>query len=195
MATRKTVSRKRANNDLDSDSESPDVKRRRVEFQQPIPTNQRHFYHIQSNAPYFIGGTNDSVDSEDEIEYNLLYQPIYRKKMNKLLNESEIEFVNLWNSFIERQKYFGLQQLRMVCQKFIDSNIQNILQKNLYREFLIHLCVLHDQCQLTSSQYMQLVQYFQRNVSINGFRNTTNATRQITSTSSSRTDAIEIENQ
>lgn len=177
--SKKTVRspRKRANNQIDPDFESHYSKRRRLDENannkiQCLPINERHFYHMQSLNTYLIENNNAADDSEDEDEHKTLYQQIHQRELNehRFLNEGEKQLMILWNTFIESQQCFGLKHMNAICQLFVDGHIRDIVKRELYRNWLLHLCELNGSGLLTPSEYMEVVQYTQLYMGFNGFK-------------------------
>lgn len=177
MSPARKFAQKRSIREIDSNFKSISNKRRRLErdSNQPmkfIPLNKRHFYHIRSNQPFLIENTDAMDDSDDEMEHVTMYQQIHQSEMNRkpFLNNGEKEMMNLWNTFIDSQKGFGQQHMPDICQRFIHMHVGDILEKKLYRNFLLHLCTLHDAGIINAFDYVVLVQYIQRKVGINAFK-------------------------
>lgn len=173
----RTSPRKRAFNDIDPDFESHYAKKRRLEGGavavaiKKIPIEERIFYHMQNLQSYLID-EHEQPDSSDENDYKLLEQSIHQENINRRrdLNDGEKEMMNLWNSFIECQnEVFGIKKQKTICKIFIDRHINDILQKKLYKNCLLHFCTLYDKSELTSNDFMSLVQQMQNHVGINVF--------------------------
>lgn len=60
------------------------------------------------------------------------------------VNEGEKELMKLWNLHVMKNGYVGDCQLALACDMFLDSKGREIIQKNLYRNFILHMCSLFD---------------------------------------------------
>lgn len=179
--------RKMAKNQIDPDYESHYKKKKRLgkKTDGPIvctPVDKRYFHHIQSNGAFLIENNNNAADdSDDDTEYKTLYQNIHQMEINqnRSLNEGEKQMINLWNMFIEGEPCFGIKHMRIICQRFIDAHLLDIIHGKLYRNFWLHLCGLYDQGLLTSKECMYLVNYTQQKMGIQVSKVTVDACRQM----------------
>lgn len=152
-------------------------KRRRIEINripiEPTPIqytsiHKRYFFHTLSNRPFLIRDRGESDDSSDEMDYVRLHQKIHASEINDIvdLNEGEKEMMNLWNTFLDGYKSFGIKHLTLICREFIDVHVAVILQSKLYRNFVLHLCTMYDNDIIGASDFLVLVQHLQRHVGI-----------------------------
>lgn len=101
-------------------------------------------------------------DSEGEMDPGWL-----RHHTKKLLedftdvNEGEKEMLKLWNLHVLKHNFVGYTQMPLACEMFVNEYGNDILAKNLYRNFLLHLTNLHDHDMLSSSQMFTIVQRLQ----------------------------------
>lgn len=174
------AARKRVYNQIDADIEiNNNGKRRRLEMF-TIDINKRHFHHIQTLDAFAIENNNLADDSADDDEYKLLYQHIHRMELNqyRFLNDGEKQLINLWNTFIEDEECLALKHMQITCHRFIDAHIRDVFQKQLYRNLLLHFCVLCDHGLLKSSGMMSLVQHIQKYMGIEAFESIVKARQQ-----------------
>lgn len=60
------------------------------------------------------------------------------------VNEGEKELMKMWNLHVMKHGYVGDCQLPLACDMFLDMRGRDLLQKNLYRNFVLHMCSLFD---------------------------------------------------
>lgn len=60
------------------------------------------------------------------------------------VNEGEKELIKMWNLHVMKNGYVGDCQLPIACDMFITAKGKEIIEKNLYRNFVLHLCSLFD---------------------------------------------------
>ena len=60
------------------------------------------------------------------------------------VNEGEKELMTMWNLHVMKYGYVGDCQVPLACQMFLEHNGKEILKKNLYRNFVLHLSCLFD---------------------------------------------------
>lgn len=64
-----------------------------------------------------------------------------------------------------RRYYSGDIQVRSTCESFVDQMGIEILRKNLYQNFLLHMCHLADLGAITLEVHLQIILRLQRIVS------------------------------
>ncbi|XP_025103313.1 polycomb protein suz12-B-like isoform X1 [Pomacea canaliculata] len=110
---------------------------------QLVQGHNRLYYHTvtcQPNRPQDI-----DEDSEDESTPSWLY-----KKTVMMIdeftdvNEGEKELMKMWNLHIMKHNYMADCQIVSACTTFVEEHGNEILEKNLSRNFLIHLVNLFD---------------------------------------------------
>ncbi|XP_026274785.1 polycomb protein suz12-A isoform X1 [Frankliniella occidentalis] len=60
------------------------------------------------------------------------------------VNEGEKELMKMWNLHVMKEGYVGDCQVPLACAKFLEKKGKELLDKNLYRNFIIHMCSLFD---------------------------------------------------
>lgn len=104
----------------------------------------RLYYHTSTCLP--IKPNEVDVDSEADID------PEWLRERTQLMieeftdvNEGEKEILKLWNLHIMKNyKYKGDGMMRRACLDFVDLEGQNVIAKNLSRNFILHLANLFD---------------------------------------------------
>ena len=60
------------------------------------------------------------------------------------VNEGEKELMKMWNLHVLKYNYVGDCQMPLGLQMFLEAHGPEILERNLYRTFVLHLCNLYD---------------------------------------------------
>lgn len=60
------------------------------------------------------------------------------------VNEGEKELMKMWNLHIMKHGYVGDCQIPLACQMFLETKGKELLMKNLYRNFVLHMSSLFD---------------------------------------------------
>lgn len=74
------------------------------------------------------------------------------------VNEGEKELMKMWNLHVMKYNYVGDCQIPIACQMFLQMRGKELLEKNLYRNFVLHMCSLHDFGLLSPVALYQTVQ-------------------------------------
>lgn len=70
------------------------------------------------------------------------------------VNEGEKELMKMWNLHVMKYGYVGDCQIPVALDMFIDCRGRDLLRKNLYRNFILHVCSMFD-FGLVSPEVMQ----------------------------------------
>ncbi|XP_043284267.1 polycomb protein suz12-B isoform X2 [Venturia canescens] len=60
------------------------------------------------------------------------------------VNEGEKELMKMWNLHVMKYGYVGDCQIPLACQMFLETRGKELLMKNLYRNFVLHMSSLFD---------------------------------------------------
>ncbi|XP_058792791.1 polycomb protein suz12-B isoform X2 [Phymastichus coffea] len=60
------------------------------------------------------------------------------------VNEGEKELMKMWNLHVMKYGYVGDCQIPLACQMFLETKGKELLMKNLYRNFVLHMSSLFD---------------------------------------------------
>ncbi|XP_001605309.1 polycomb protein suz12-B isoform X2 [Nasonia vitripennis] len=60
------------------------------------------------------------------------------------VNEGEKELMKMWNLHVMKHGYVGDCQIPLACQMFLEKKGKELLMKNLYRNFVLHVSSLFD---------------------------------------------------
>lgn len=112
--------------------------------QRPFITGHSRLYHHTTTCLPIYPKEMD-VDSEGENDPEWL-----RSKTMMMIdeftdvNEGEKELMKMWNLHIMKHGYVGDCQIPLACSMFVQLKGKELLLKNLYRNFVLHMCSLFD---------------------------------------------------
>ncbi|PNF35214.1 Polycomb protein suz12-B [Cryptotermes secundus] len=112
--------------------------------QRPYITGHNRLYHHTTTCLPIYPKEMD-VDSEGEHDPKWLQT----KTMMMIddftdVNEGEKELMKMWNLHVMKHGYVGDCQIPLACTMFLEVRGQELLLKNLYRNFVLHMCSLFD---------------------------------------------------
>lgn len=117
--------------------------------------HHRMYFHSETTLP--IRTTEKDQDSEDEtIPEWMRVKTIQLIDEFTDVNDGEKQLMKLWNLHLMKNSYIADFQVIDACRSFIDKNSQELKEKNLERNFLLHLINLHDFNLITSSQIEEI---------------------------------------
>lgn len=122
--------------------------------------HNRVYFHSQTCMPIYAKEFDE--DSEDEKDPEWL-----RNKTQLMLddftdvNEGEKAIMKLWNLHVMHNNFVADEQIPAACYLFVEIYGTEIVQKNLYRNFLLHLTNLVDHGLITNDTFYKLVQKIQ----------------------------------
>ncbi|XP_066156785.1 polycomb protein SUZ12 [Euwallacea fornicatus] len=129
--------------------------------QRPFITgHNRLYHHTTTRLPIYP--KEMEVDSEGENDPEWLQN----KTMMMIdeftdVNEGEKELMKMWNLHVMKHGFVGDCQIPLACQMFVQQKGKELLLKNLYRNFVVHLTSLVDfglissVCMYTTLQRLQ----------------------------------------
>lgn len=126
-----------------------------------ITGHTRQYHHSMTSLPIFPKELNN--DSEDESDPAWLQH----KTMQMIdeftdVNEGEKELMKMWNLHMMRKGYVGDIQIPLACDMFLNEHGRELLTKNLYNNFVLHLCNLFDYGLLSADILYKTVQKMHR---------------------------------
>lgn len=130
--------------------------------QRPYVTgHNRLYHHTMTCLPVHPKGLD--IDSEGETDPAWLQH----KTMQMIdeftdVNEGEKELMKMWNLHIMRNGYVGDIQIPLACEMFLDMKGKELLQKNLYKNFVLHLCNFFDYGLISPETLYKTIQKLQR---------------------------------
>ena len=118
------------------------------------------YHHTETCLP--VHPKELDIDSEGESD------PLWlRQKTIQMIdefsdvNEGEKELMKLWNLHVMKHGYVGDCQLPLACEMFLNKNGYEIIRKNLYRNFILHMSSLFDYGLVSSETIYKTVQKLQ----------------------------------
>ncbi|XP_022918148.1 polycomb protein Su(z)12 [Onthophagus taurus] len=112
--------------------------------QRPFITGHNRLYHHTTTCLPIYPKEMD-VDSEGENDPEWL-----RAKTMMMIdeftdvNEGEKELMKMWNLHVMKYGFVGDCQIPLACHMFVQHKGKELLMKNLYRNFVVHMCSLFD---------------------------------------------------
>lgn len=117
----------------------------------------RLYHHTITCLPVYPNELD--IDSENETD------PLWLQQKTMMMideftdvNEGEKELMKMWNLHVMKYNYVGDCQIPLACQMFLQMKGKELLEKNLYRNFILHMCSLHDFGLLSPVALYQTVQ-------------------------------------
>ncbi|XP_030019905.2 polycomb protein Su(z)12 isoform X2 [Manduca sexta] len=115
-----------------------------ADAQRPYLTGHNRLYHHTITCLPVYPNELD-IDSESETD------PLWLQQKTMMMideftdvNEGEKELMKMWNLHVMKYNYVGDCQIPLACQMFLQMRGKELLEKNLYRNFILHMCSLHD---------------------------------------------------
>ncbi|XP_073843557.1 polycomb protein Su(z)12 isoform X2 [Musca autumnalis] len=129
--------------------------------QRPYVTgHNRLYHHTETCLP--VHPKELDIDSEGESD------PLWlRQKTIQMIdeftdvNEGEKELMKLWNLHVMKHGFVGDCQLPIACEMFIETNGYEIIRKNIYRNFILHMSSLYDYGLISPETFYKIVQKLQ----------------------------------
>ncbi|KAL4647993.1 polycomb protein suz12-B-like isoform X2 [Arapaima gigas] len=108
-----------------------------------VSGHNRLYFHSDSCLP--LRPQEMEVDSEDEQDPEWLRE----KTLTQIeeftdVNEGEKEVMKLWNLHVMQHGFIADNQMNQACMLFVEQCGPHIVEKNLSRNFLLHLISMHD---------------------------------------------------
>ncbi|GBP54281.1 Polycomb protein Su(z)12 [Eumeta japonica] len=129
-----------------------------IDAQRPYLTGHNRLYHHTITCLPVYPNELD-IDSEGETD------PLWLQQKTMMMiddftdvNEGEKELMKMWNLHVMKYNYVGDCQIPLACQMFLQMRGKELLEKNLYRNFVLHMCSLHDFGLLSPVAMYQIMQ-------------------------------------
>ncbi|XP_078039791.1 polycomb protein Su(z)12 isoform X2 [Augochlora pura] len=142
-------------------SEFLELDENEYESQRPYITGHNRLYHHTVTCLPIYPKEMD-IDSEGENDPKWLQT----KTMMMIddftdVNEGEKELMKMWNLHVMKHGYVGDCQIPLACQMFLETKGKELLMKNLYRNFVLHMCSLFDFGLISPVILYQMIQRLQ----------------------------------
>ncbi|KAF5303374.1 hypothetical protein FQR65_LT08287 [Abscondita terminalis] len=133
--------------------------------QRPFITGHNRLYHHTTTCLPIYPKEMD-VDSEGENDPEWLQA----KTMMMIdeftdVNEGEKELMKMWNLHVMKYGFVGDCQIPLACAMFVQHKGKELLMKNLYKNFVVHMCSLFDFGLVSAVCLYQTIQKLQEMVS------------------------------
>lgn len=129
-----------------------------------ITGHNRLYHHTLTCLPVHPKGID--IDSEGENDPAWLqHKTLQMIDEFTDVNEGEKELMKMWNLHIMRNGYVGDIQIPLACEMFLDIRGKELLMKNLYKNFVLHMCNLSDYGLITPDILYKTIQKLQRMLS------------------------------
>ncbi|KAM3864007.1 polycomb protein suz12-B-like [Diretmus argenteus] len=108
-----------------------------------ISGHNRLYFHSDSCVP--LRPQEMEVDSEDERDPDWLREKTVMQIDDFTdVNEGEKEIMKLWNLHVMKYGFITDNQMNLACLQFVQRHGAHIVQRDLCRNFLLHLVSMHD---------------------------------------------------
>lgn len=106
--------------------------------------DRRRIYYSSTNA-LSIRGSGIDYNSDDEFVPEWLRLNTTRQIDDFVdVNDGEKEIMKMWNLHVMENRYICNAQMKPAILSFVSARGEEILSRNLYKNFIIHLCNLND---------------------------------------------------
>lgn len=122
------------------------------------------------NRTYYHSGTNILIlptemhdDSEEDADPES--QMMERDRMMKDfidVNPGEKAIFMLWNRHMMQYSFAGFCHIHILLERFVEDYGNEILKKNLYNNFVLHLCNLFDHGLISSQNFYEIIKKIQK---------------------------------
>ncbi|XP_017882147.1 polycomb protein suz12-B isoform X2 [Ceratina calcarata] len=125
-------------------SEFLELDENEYESQRPYITgHNRLYHHTVTCLPIYPKEMDNDSEGENDPKW------LQTKTMMMIddftdVNEGEKELMKMWNLHVMKHGYVGDCQIPLACQMFLETKGKELLMKNLYRNFVLHMCSLFD---------------------------------------------------
>lgn len=143
-------------------SEFLEIDENELNSQRPYVTgHNRLYHHTMTCLPVHPKGLD--IDSEGETDPAWLqHKTLQMIDEFTDVNEGEKELMKMWNLHIMRNGYVGDIQIPLACEMFLDMRGKELLEKNLYKNFVLHLCNFFDYGLISPETLYKTIQKLQR---------------------------------
>lgn len=116
------------------------------DIDQPRPYMSGHnrlYYHTETCLPVRPQEIDRDSESEDDPEWLRIKTQLMIDEFTDV-NEGEKELMKMWNLHIMKYGFVGDCQVALACNMFVEQKGRELIQRNLYRNFVLHMCNLLD---------------------------------------------------
>uniref|UniRef100_A0A336L0Z7 CSON001913 protein n=1 Tax=Culicoides sonorensis TaxID=179676 RepID=A0A336L0Z7_CULSO len=143
-------------------SEFLELDENEFDSQRPYISGHNRLYHHTMTCLPVLPKELD-IDSEGESNPNWLkHKTIQMIDEFTDVNEGEKELMKLWNLHVMRFGYVGDCQIPIACDMFVEHKGKELLEKNVYKNFILHMCSLFDFGLISPENFYTTVQKIQK---------------------------------
>lgn len=116
------------------------------DIEQPRPYMSGHnrlYYHTETCLPIRPQEIDRDSESEDDPEWLRIKTQMMIDEFTDV-NEGEKELMKMWNLHVMKYGFVGDCQIAYACKTFVEQKGPELIQRNLYRNFVLHMCNLLD---------------------------------------------------
>ncbi|XP_037287255.2 polycomb protein Su(z)12 isoform X1 [Rhipicephalus microplus] len=121
------------------EQEEPDIEQPRPY----ISGHNRLYYHTETCLPIRPEEIDEDSEAENDPEWLRTKTQMMIDEFTDV-NEGEKELMKMWNLHIMKYGFVGDCQIALACNSFVEMKGQELIQRNLYRNFVLHMCNLLD---------------------------------------------------
>lgn len=112
--------------------------------QRPFITGHNRLYHHTTTClPIYPKEMDNDSEGENDPEW-LRHKTMMMIDEFTDVNEGEKELMKMWNLHVMKYGFVGDCQIPLACQMFVQHKGKELLLKNLYKNFVVHMCSLFD---------------------------------------------------
>lgn len=112
--------------------------------QRPFITGHNRLYHHTTTClPIYPKEMDNDSEGENDPEW-LRHKTMMMIDEFTDVNEGEKELMKMWNLHVMKYGFVGDCQIPLACQMFVQHKGKEVLLKNLYKNFVVHMCSLFD---------------------------------------------------
>lgn len=126
----------------------------------------RVYYHSVTGLPVYQSEFDE--DSEDDTNPDWL-QKNTRQMIDEFtdVNGGEKNIMQIWNAHVMHMGYIADAQMGMALEDFVEQRGEEILQKNLYRNFVLHCTNMADYGLISTTIFLKVIVKIQKMLSSN----------------------------
>ncbi|KAK8768088.1 hypothetical protein V5799_005131 [Amblyomma americanum] len=114
------------------------------DYGQPcIPGHRKVYYHTGTGMPIRPQHIDHDSESESYPEWRRIKTQLMIDDFTDV-NEGEKELMKMWNFHLMKHRIVGNCHVPRACNIFVEEQGQELIQRNLYRNFVLHMCNLFD---------------------------------------------------
>jgi len=135
----------------------------------PLPLIRRTFYNPQTNYP--LNRREIKKPSVSDLQPAWQYEKVCRNIEEFTdVNSGEKELMKVWTKFVDDSNFVGDIQIPKAIELFIENHGRMIMERKLYKNFLLHLINLHDHMILSPKHMLEATTKLQKMIMDNNMQ-------------------------